>query len=83
MGRVLQGMGAAGPRVVCIALVRDQYEGREMARIMSIVMGVFIFVPAVAPMLGQGIIMLSHWRMIFVVFIINHEAGNSPFRVAI
>ncbi len=70
VGRVLQGMGAAGPRVIGIALIRDQYEGAEMARIMSFVMGVFILVPAVAPALGQGIIMVSHWRMIFVVLLI-------------
>lgn len=70
VGRVLQGIGAAGPRIVCVALVRDQYEGREMARIMSFVMGVFILVPAVAPALGQGIIMLSGWRAIFVSFLL-------------
>ncbi|MBT4038973.1 MAG: multidrug effflux MFS transporter [Rhodospirillales bacterium] len=69
-GRVLQGVGAAGPRIICIALVRDQYEGREMARIMSFVMGVFILVPALAPVVGQGIIMLSHWRAIFVLFLV-------------
>jgi DHA1 family bicyclomycin/chloramphenicol resistance-like MFS transporter len=39
-GRVLQGRGAAGPRIVTVALVRDQYEGRAMARIMSLVMAV-------------------------------------------
>jgi len=33
-GRVLQGLGAAAPRIVSIALVRDGYEGRAMARIM-------------------------------------------------
>ena len=70
VGRVLQGVGAAGPRIVCIALVRDQYEGRDMASIMSFVMGVFILVPAVAPAIGQGVIMLFHWRAIFVVFLI-------------
>lgn len=70
VGRVLQGVGAAGPRIVVIALVRDQYEGREMARIMSFVMGVFILVPALAPAIGQSIIALSQWRMIFVVFLI-------------
>ena len=69
-GRILQGAGAASPRIVCIALVRDQYEGREMARIMSFIMGVFILVPALAPALGQGIVMVSHWRAIFVVFLI-------------
>ncbi len=64
-GRVLQGMGAAGPRIVTVALVRDQYEGRAMARVMSIVMAVFIMVPALAPALGQGILMLAHWRAVF------------------
>ena len=39
-GRVLQGLGAASPRIVTLALVRDGYEGREMARIMSFVMAV-------------------------------------------
>ena len=69
-GRVLQGVGAAAPRIVCIALVRDQYEGREMARIMSFIMGVFIMVPALAPAVGQGIMVLSHWRAIFVLFLL-------------
>ncbi len=70
VGRVLQGIGAAGPRIVCVALVRDQYEGREMARIMSFVMGVFILVPALAPAMGQGVIMISNWRAIFVAFLV-------------
>lgn len=69
-GRVLQGAGAAGPRIVCIALVRDQYESRAMARIMSFVMSVFIIVPTLAPAMGQGILMLSQWRTIFVVFLV-------------
>ncbi|MEM7168943.1 MAG: multidrug effflux MFS transporter [Pseudomonadota bacterium] len=65
VGRLLQGLGAAGPRIVVIAMVRDLYEGRAMARIMSIVMAVFILVPALAPAMGQGILVLSHWRVIF------------------
>jgi DHA1 family bicyclomycin/chloramphenicol resistance-like MFS transporter len=82
VGRVLQGAGAAGPRIVCIALVRDQYEGREMARIMSFVMGVFILVPALAPAMGQGIIMVSHWRGIFVVFLVLAIVSWSWFAIA-
>ena len=64
-GRFLQGIGAAGPRIVTVALVRDRYSGRDMARVMSLVMGVFILVPALAPALGQGILMIGHWRAIF------------------
>ena len=67
-GRVLQGIGAAGPRIVTLALVRDQYEGRQMARLMSFVMAVFILIPTVAPALGQGILWLGGWRSIFTTF---------------
>ena len=68
-GRVLQGFGAAGPRVVTMALVRDLYEGRRMARILSFAMAVFILVPAIAPALGQGIQGLGGWHAIFAVFL--------------
>ncbi len=67
-GRVLQGIGAAAPRIVTIALVRDQYEGRAMARIMSFALSVFILVPALAPALGQGILLIAGWRAIFMTF---------------
>ena len=69
IGRLLQGLGLAGPRVVSIALIRDQYEGNAMARVMSFVMSVFIFVPAVAPSLGQVILWVGTWRSIFSAFL--------------
>jgi DHA1 family bicyclomycin/chloramphenicol resistance-like MFS transporter len=68
-GRILQGFGAAGPRIVSLALVRDRYEGRDMARVMSFVMTVFILVPIVAPALGQLVILLAGWRAIFALFL--------------
>ncbi|HFC05304.1 MAG TPA: MFS transporter [Rhizobiales bacterium] len=69
IGRVLQGLGAAAPRIVSIALVRDGYEGRAMARIMSFVLAVFVIVPAIAPAIGQGVMMVSGWRMMFGLLI--------------
>ncbi len=69
-GRILQGIGIAGPRIVTVALVRDQYEGRQMARLMSFAMAVFILVPTVAPSLGLGILWLGGWRAIFATFFI-------------
>lgn len=68
-GRLLQGLGAAAPRIVSVALVRDGYSGRKMARIMSIVMAVFIIVPAVAPAIGQGVMAISDWRHIFTLLL--------------
>ncbi len=70
LGRLLQGLGASGPRIVSIALVRDQYKGREMARVMSFVMTVFILVPVFAPAVGQLIITLSSWHWIFAMFLV-------------
>ncbi|MEM8631725.1 MAG: multidrug effflux MFS transporter [Pseudomonadota bacterium] len=67
--RLIQGIGAAGPRTVTIAIIRDLYSGRTMAKILSFCMLVFTLFPAVAPMLGQWIIDLSSWRGIFLAFI--------------
>ena len=64
-GRLLQGVGIAGPRSITLALVRDQYEGRAMARVMSFVMMVFILVPVIAPSFGQAILLVASWRAIF------------------
>lgn len=70
LGRLIQGIGVASLRVVIMALVRDVFEGREMARVMSFIMTVVILVPAVAPLIGQGILLVAHWRMIFAAFLI-------------
>lgn len=68
IARIVQGIGASGPRVVCIAIIRDLFSGREMARILSIVMVIFTIIPAFAPALGVLIIEFSGWRSIFIAF---------------
>lgn len=68
--RLFQGIGAAGPRVVTLAIIRDLYSGREMARLVSIVMLIFTLVPAIAPLLGSFIIAFSGWRGVFLAFIL-------------
>jgi DHA1 family bicyclomycin/chloramphenicol resistance-like MFS transporter len=68
VGRVVQGLGVAGPNVTAITLVRDNYKGRQMAKIMSMVMMIFIMVPTIAPALGQLILFFAGWRDIFVLY---------------
>jgi len=68
-GRFLQGIGVAGPRTITLALVRDRFEGREMARVMSLITVVFILVPVVAPAIGQTVLAVSGWRAIFGVYL--------------
>jgi len=65
--RFLHGVFAAGCRVVAVTLVRDLFAGRGMAKIMSLVMTVFMVVPIVAPAIGQGILLVAHWRWCFGV----------------
>ncbi|SFR49677.1 multidrug effflux MFS transporter [Litoreibacter janthinus] len=68
--RIVQGLGVAGPRIVAIAIVRDLYEGRSMAAIMSYAMMIFTLVPAVAPLLGSYIIAYLGWRAVFYSFVL-------------
>ena len=70
IGRLLQGIGASSPRAIILALVRDRYKGRAMARVMSFVMTVFILVPMIAPNLGQAILLFYGWRSIFGGFVV-------------
>ncbi|MBU0654721.1 MAG: multidrug effflux MFS transporter [Gammaproteobacteria bacterium] len=70
LGRFLQGIGTSAPRVLTMALVRDCYSGRAMARVMSFTMSIFVLVPMIAPSLGQGIMLLAGWRNIFTSFLL-------------
>lgn len=63
--RIVQGLGGAGPRVVAIAVVRDRFSGRRMARVMSFAVTLFIMVPVVAPAIGSAIMLAGPWRLIF------------------
>jgi DHA1 family bicyclomycin/chloramphenicol resistance-like MFS transporter len=70
LGRFVWGLGAAGPRVVTLAVVRDTYEGERMARAMSFIMAVFILVPVIAPTLGAIATSLVSWRWVFAVCVL-------------
>lgn len=65
--RALQGLAAASTRVLVVAIIRDRYQGSGMARIMSIVMIVFMIVPVLAPTFGQGMLAIGTWRHIFII----------------
>ncbi len=81
VGRMIQGIGTGGPRTAIIALVRDQYGGRAMARIMSAVMAIFIVVPAIAPALGQAVLLTMGWRAIFGVLMIQGLVALTWFTI--
>src|SRR3954451_19684801 len=63
--RVVWGFGAAAPRSLAIAMVRDTQHGDRMARTMSHVMATFILVPILAPAVGTALISVAQWRVVF------------------
>ncbi len=75
VGRVIQGFGAAACRVVTLAMIRDNFSGREMGRVMSLIMMIFIMVPALAPSLGQLVLLVAEWRVIFWLIFFLALAG--------
>lgn len=68
--RVLQGAGAAATRTLSVAIVRDNYSGRRMASVMSLIFIVFLVVPILAPLFGQGIMLMVSWHWIFAALAI-------------
>ncbi|MDP1909751.1 MAG: multidrug effflux MFS transporter [Hyphomicrobium sp.] len=68
--RSVQGVGAAAPRVIAFAIVRDRYSGREMARVMSFAMAIFIIIPVLAPSMGQGLLLVGTWRLMFDLLLV-------------
>lgn len=65
--RFIQGAGLAAPRVLSMTIVRDVSSGREMSRIMSFVTMVFLAIPALAPMVGQLMVLVAPWQSVFVL----------------
>ena len=77
-GRVLQGLGSGGLRVLAYAILRDRVAGDEMARSSSLISIGFLILIFIAPMAGQLVIMLSDWRGLFAWLLIWGWGAASP-----
>lgn len=74
LARVGTGLGAASLRVLAVSIVRDRYQGRTMARVMSLSFLIFLGVPIIAPSLGAAILHVAPWPWIFGVLAIAGAA---------
>lgn len=78
--RFLQGLGTSGPRIAVLAMVRDLFEGPQMAKVMSIAMTIFMIMPAAAPLIGYYVIGSFGWRAMFALFaVFSFSAGTWLF----
>lgn len=65
--RLLQGLAGAAGIVIARAVVRDLYDGVEMARFFSTLMLISGVAPIIAPLVGGQVLRITDWRGIFVV----------------
>ncbi|GGJ97947.1 Bcr/CflA family drug resistance efflux transporter [Streptomyces camponoticapitis] len=65
--RLLQGLAGAAGIVIARAVVRDLYDGVEMARFFSTLMLISGVAPVIAPVIGGQVLQVTDWRGIFVV----------------
>lgn len=66
IARILQGFGLASARAIVLAIIRDKYKGSKMARIISFISVIFLFVPMLAPILGKFILTAFDWHAIIL-----------------
>ena len=64
--RAAQGFLGAGIVALPPAIIRDRVGGDKMARMMSLIFVIFLLTPAVAPSIGQAILLLGDWHLIFL-----------------
>ncbi len=63
--RVLQGVGTAAGAVIALAVVRDLYDGRAAATMLSRLFLVMGAAPVLAPTIGGEVLRYTSWRGIF------------------
>jgi len=64
--RVLQGIGAAGPSSMCMAICRDRYEGPRRKHILAWIGIILGLAPMISPSVGAAMLKFASWRGIFI-----------------
>ena len=65
--RIFQGMGAAAPAAIVMAIIRDRFKGVERQKALAYVMTIVAVAPMVAPLLGAFLLKVANWRFIFLL----------------
>ncbi len=67
LARFIQALGGCAGQVIGRAVVRDRFEHRDAARVLSLLMLVMGVAPIVAPLIGGAMLSVVSWRAIFGV----------------
>ena len=64
--RFIQGLGGSIGMVIAFAIIKDQFQGPAMGKMMSMVLAILGLSPVAAPLIGDGLQTLGSWRNIFI-----------------
>lgn len=63
--RILQGMGAASPSSMSMAICRDHFQGKRRQQMFAYIGVVLAVMPMLAPSIGSFLLSFFSWRFIF------------------
>ena len=68
--RFFWGLGSSVPASMRTTIARDLYSGNEMAKVMSKIMAVFLLGPIITPLISEGFLTFTNWRVVYSLGII-------------
>ena len=68
--RFFQAIGGGAGTVLSRAIIRDRYDGVQMAKVMSLMLTIILFAPMIAPVIGGYVLIWFGWRVIFWTLVI-------------
>lgn len=78
--RILQGISAAAPSAMGMAICRDKYDGKLRQKVLAYIGVILSIAPIIAPSIGALILKCASWRFIFIA---QGCAGIVPFVLAL
>ena len=73
--RFVWGLGSSIPASMRTTIARDLYSGDEMAKVMSKIMAVFLLGPIITPLISEGFLSFTNWRVVWALGIILAGIG--------
>lgn len=96
LGRLLQGIGVAGPAILSYVIVADEYPLEEQPALLGLLNGMTAFAMAFAPVVGSFVNLYFGWRANFALllalsgiclvvgfFTVPHKAGNKSVSLSL
>jgi len=68
--RFFQAIGGGAGTVLSRAIIRDRYDGAQMAKVMSLMLTIILFAPMIAPVIGGYVLVWFGWRAVFWTLVI-------------